>query len=321
MRKSQTTIKKLLQSLLILATIITMVALGIFLWNLVSDTPKEEEPPIVDPSVKQTFNFEVKDFTLFKIEEFEFNFLLANIQIDSNKPINLSLSHFTTSEGIQLNSVDNYLNAIESAGYNFGEYNPVFSLNSNVNKSDFMVFIPILDKSQQSLSINVNLYPASTILFDLTKPNSNGTISNLGKNEQDLEPEEISEITVDDVFIISKSHFYTIDENGDRQDAFFSSNSRIIGVKLTVKNKSNNPFRIQNAILISKDDNSFAILNPNYNIDGYDLIMNAYLTDTMSGFIFYEIFDQNYDIKNIKEISILLSSIDVEKLYNITINE
>jgi hypothetical protein len=320
MKKSQNTIKKILQGFLILATLITMIVLGVFLWSLVSDTPKEE-PPIVDPSVKQTFNFEVNDFTLFEIEEFGFDFILANIHVESNKAINLSLSHFVTSEGIQLNSVDTYLNTIESLGYNFGDYNPVFSLTSTENTLDAVLFIPITNIDAHDLNINVNLYPVSTISFDLTKPSETGTVSNLGRNQQDVEPEEISEIIIDDVFIVSKNYFYTLDENGDRADAFFSSNSKIVGVKLTVKNKSNNPFRIQNAILTSKDNNVFSIIDPNYLIDGYVLIMKEYLTGTMSGFIFYEIFDQNYEISNVKEISILLSSIDVEKLYNITINE
>lgn len=321
MKKTQKTITKVLQGLLVLATLITMIVLGIFLWNLITNEPVEEEPPIVDPSVKQTFDFTINNFTLFEIEEFGFDFILADIHVESNKPINLSLSHFTTSEDIQLNGVDNYLNAIESAGYNFGDYNPVFSLNSDSIKSNFTIFIPIKDRDAKTLTITVSLNPASSIVFDLEKPNSIGLLSDLGRNQTNIEPEEISEISVDDVFILSKSHFYTLDENGDRQDAFFSSNSKIVGVKLTVKNKSDNPFRIQNAILSSKDSNSFAIVDSSYLVEGYNLIMNEYLTGTMSGYIFYEIFDQNYEINNVKQISILLSSIDVEKLYEITINE
>jgi hypothetical protein len=321
MKKTQKTFIKVLQGLLVFATLVSMIVIGIFLWNLVSNTPNDDEPVIVDPTVKQTFDFSINNYTLFEIEEFGFDFILADIHVDSNKPINLSLSHFSTNEGVQLSSVNTYLNTIESKGYNFGDYDLAFALNSQTVEMDVLLFIPIINKDIDSIELLINLYPISSLIFDLNSPTSFGKLTDLVKIQQDLEPEEVSEIIVEDVFTISKSHFYILDENNVRSDAFFSSNSKIVGVKLTVINKTSNPFRIQNAILSSSDSNQFAIVDLNYIVDGYDLIMNEYLSNTTTGYIFYEIFDQNYDINNVTEINILLSSIDVEKLYNIKINE
>lgn len=306
MRKSQNTIKKILQSLLILATIITMVALGIFLWSLVSDTPKEEEPPIVDPSVKQTFNFEVKDFTLFKIEEFEFNFLLANIQIDSNKPINLSLSHFTTSEGIQLNSVDNYLNAIESAGYNFGDYNPVFSLSSSENILNAVLFIPIKDKKLDTLELNVNIYPSYTMNLDLTNPTKTGTKEDLGLNLSNIDPSMVASISVLRKTMISPSEFYQLDSNGNRVEANFTSQSQIIGIKIDVTSKISESFRITNA-QIKNGGMVYDAVNKSFLIDGVTNLNNEYINESATGFLFFEVLG-DVSLSSFTEVHIFFST-------------
>ena len=288
MKKSQNTIKKIFQGFLILATLITMIALGIFLWSLVSDTPKEEEPPIVDPSVKQTFNFEVKDFTLFKIEEFEFNFILTNIQIDSNKPINLSLSHFTTSEGIQLNSVDNYLNAIESAGYNFGDYNPVFSLSSSENILNAILFIPIKDKDLDTLELNVNIYPSYSMNFDLTNPTKTGTKEDLGLNLSIIDPSMVASVSILNKVMVSPTEFYQLDANGDRVEANFTSQSEIVAIKIEVTSKISESFRITNA-QIKNGGTVYDAVDKSFLTDGAKNINNEYINESATGYLFFEV--------------------------------
>lgn len=283
-----------------------MVALGIFLWSLVSDTPKEEEPPIVDPSVKQTFNFEVKDFTLFKIEEFEFNFLLANIQIDSNKPINLSLSHFTTSEGIQLNSVDNYLNAIESAGYNFGDYNPVFSLSSSENILNAVLFIPIKDKKLDTLELNVNIYPSYTMNLDLTNPTKTGTKEDLGLNLSNIDPSMVASISVLRKTMISPSEFYQLDSNGNRVEANFTSQSQIIGIKIDVTSKISESFRITNA-QIKNGGMVYDAVNKSFLIDGVTNLNNEYINESATGFLFFEVLG-DVSLSSFTEVHIFFST-------------
>lgn len=321
MTKMKNTALNVIKTIFVLAVLSFMIVAGIFIWNLIVKEPAIDDPIVNDPTVQQTFEFTVNEFTLFEIEEFGFDFILADIHVKSNKPINISLSHFTTSENIQLNSVDQYLGRIEAAGYTFGDYELVFSLYSSNTEMDGLLFIPVVNTEITALDLNINLYPSSILSFDLNNPTTVGTKSYLGVSETGLEPEQVSEITVDEVFTISKSHFYTVDANGDRSDAFFVSNSKIVGVDLTVINKTDNPFRIQNAILVSSDSKSFALIDPTYQVDGYELIMNKYLSETTSGYVFYEVFDQNFDINTITEIRILLSSMDVEKLYTIKINE
>ena len=128
MTKMKNTALSVIKTIFVLAVLSFMIVAGIFIWNLIVKEPAIDDPIVNDPTVQQTFEFTVNEFTLFEIEEFGFDFILADIHVKSNKPINISLSHFTTSENIQLNSVDQYLGRIEAAGYTFGEYELVFSL-------------------------------------------------------------------------------------------------------------------------------------------------------------------------------------------------
>lgn len=288
MKKIQNTFTKVLQGLLVVATLITMIALGIFLWNIISNNPNEEKPPIVDPSVKQTFTFEVKDFTLFEIEEFGFDFILANIHVESNKPINLSLSHFVTSEGVQLNSVDNYLSTIESLGYNFGDYKPVFSLSSTENTMDAMLFIPIKDKDLTSIDLNINIYPNHVLNFDLTNPTKTGAKENLGINLSNVDPSMIASIEILNKTMVSPTEFYQIDSNGNRIEANFTSQSEIVAIKVNVTSKISESFRIVNA-QIKNGGTVYDAVDKSFLIDGAVNLNNEYINGSATGYLFFEV--------------------------------
>lgn len=288
MKKIQNTFTKVLQGLLVVATLITMIALGIFLWNIISNNPNEEKPPIVDPSVKQTFAFEVKDFTLFEIEEFGFDFILANIHVESNKPINLSLSHFVTSEGVQLNSVDNYLSTIESLGYNFGDYKPVFSLSSTENTLDAMLFIPIKDKDLTSIDLNINIYPNHVLNFDLKNPTKTGAKENLGINLSNVDPSMIASIEILNKTMVSPTEFYQIDSNGNRIEANFTSQSEIVAIKVNVTSKISESFRIVNA-QIKNGGTIYDAVDKSFLIDGAVNLNNEYINGSATGYLFFEV--------------------------------
>ena len=84
MKKTQKTITKVFQGLLVLATLITMIVLGIFLWNIISNTPNEEEPPIV---TKQEYNFVLDDYIYYKSDDLDFNFIIADIKVTDRKSV------------------------------------------------------------------------------------------------------------------------------------------------------------------------------------------------------------------------------------------
>lgn len=306
MKKTQKTITKLFQGLLVIATLITMIVLGIFLWNLISSTPNEEEPPIVDPSVKQTFNFSINDYTLFEIEEFGFNFILADIHIESNKPINLSLSHFITSEDIQLNSVDTYLKVMENLGYNFGEYNPVFSLNSSETEMNATIFIPIKAINLTELDLKINIYPNHKLSFDLVNANNFGYLKDLGVNINNLDPSKVASIEVLNMTSVSPTEFYQIDSNGNKVEANFTSQSQIVAIKVKIISKISESFRITSA-QIKNGGSVYDAVDKSYLIDGAKNLNNEYINNVIEGYLFFEVLG-DISIDSFSEIHIFLST-------------
>lgn len=306
MKKPQKTFIKVLQGLLVLATLITMIVIGIFLWNLTSDTPNEEEPVIVDPTVKQTFSFSINEYTLFEIEEFGFDFILAEIHVESNKPINLSLSHFVTSENIQLNSIDNYLNIIESAGYTFGDNQLVFSLSTPETTLNALVFIPIIKTDLTTLDLNINIYPNSVLTFDLENPTYIGTKSNLGISEQGIDPSMVAEMIVTNKTLVSPGEFYQIDSNGNRVEANFTSQSQIVAIKIKITSKISEPFRITKA-MIKEGSTLYDAVDKSFLIDGATNLNNSYINDSAEGYLFFEILGDT-NISSFTELQIYLSA-------------
>lgn len=318
MKKPQKTFVKILQGLLIFATLVAMIVLGMFLWNLISTPPIDDDPVIVDPSVKQTFEFSVNKFTMFEIEEFGFDFVLAEIHIESNKPINLSLSHFVTSEDVQLNSVDNYLNMIESAGYTFGDNQLVFSLSTPETTLDALVFIPIIKTDLTTLDLNINIYPNSVLTFDLENPTLVGTKSDLGVSEQGIDPNMVADITFLNKLLISSTEIYQLDSNGNRVEANFTSQSQIIAVKIKIDNLMDESFRIIKAVLIDKSGNKFESLNNTYFIDDISNIYGQYINDSITGYYFYEVLGASIELSNFNKAQFSFSN-SVDKLYSLSI--
>lgn len=310
-----------IKTIFVLAVLSFMIVAGIFIWNLIVKEPAIDDPIVDDPTVQQTFEFTVNEFTLFEIEEFGFDFILADIHVKSNKPINISLSHFTTSENIQLNSVDQYLGRIEAAGYTFGDYELVFSLYSSNTEMDGLLFIPVVNTEITALDLNINLYPSSILSFDLNNPTTVGTKSYLGVSETGLEPEQLAEVSFTQLISISNQNFYTLNENGDREQAFFTPNSRIFAVQLLITNKTDVTFWVRNAKLISDSNQEYSIINQDYLIDNFIKIINVPIESNLNGFIFFEILDSSIINSDIKELKLSLSSTETEKQLTVNIND
>jgi len=306
MKKPQKTFVKILQGLLIFTTLVAMIVLGMFLWNLVSTQPIDDDPVIVDPSVKQTFEFSINKFTMFEIEEFGFDFVLAEIHIESNKSINLSLSHFVTSEDVQLNNVENYLNIIESAGYTFGDNQLVFSLSTPETTLDALIFIPIINTDLTTLDLNINIYPNSVLTFDLQNPTLVGTKSDLGVSEQGIDPNMVADMVVTNKTEVNQEEFYQLDSNGNRVEANFTSQSQIVAIKVKITSKISEPFRITKAYI--KDGSTlYNAVDKTFLIDGVTNLNDAYINESTEGYLFFEILG-DATLESFIELQIYLST-------------
>lgn len=308
---------KIVMILLLIATIVTS---SVLFWNFIS-APKSFDDEVTDTKEIQSFDYSVNDYTLFDLEEFSFRFILANITVNSDRAINISLSNFRTSENIQLNSVNTYLNEIEQAGYNFGNYSVIFGLNSEASQIEATLFIPILDDSLDTIDLDITLNPNKTLSFDLNNPSGYGLLTDLGTNQVIVSPTNVAEITFLRELMVAPDQFYQLDSNGARIPANFSSQSQIYGVKIDIRNLGSEPFRITKAFITTRTNETYLAVDNNYIIDGVDNLNNSYIEIESSGYVFFEVLGVDFITEDFIRLDLYLSNLESDNPYQLDLLE
>lgn len=296
-----------------------LVVTGVFVWNLIS----KENPDgnITDPAdTAQTFEFKIDDYTYFNLEGLDFGFVLAKLSVYSNKPINLSLSHFSTDGNITLNSVDTYLSALEAEGYSLSNQSVVFGLNSTSTQLSSVLFIPVADKSQTKSILNINLNPSAVLEFDLTDPSHQGTSEQLGVQTQANDPVSVADIRLLYKSMVSTSDIYVMDANGQKSQASFTSQSQVIGIKLSITNKLKDGFRITGARIKSKSGDTFDALSKDYLVEGIQNFSNQYIKGTQEGYLFFEVLGTELTVEDFTSVELGLSGLENGIFYTIDLS-
>lgn len=319
-RKLRRPFLDVLKIVTILVLIASIVTLGVVFWNYIS-RPKTTDIEDTDQDKITTFDYSVNNYTLFDLEEFDFRFVLADIHIESNKTINLSLSNFKTSENIQLNSVNTYVSAIEQAGYNFGNYSVVFGLTSNTTDLDALIFIPIIDDSLDFIDLDITLNPIKTLSFDLTNPSSTGSIANLGVNEVVVNAEDQAKVVFERDIMVGTEQFYQLDASGKRVPANFTSQSQVFAVKITILNLTSDKFRITDAYVYTNGGEQYLAVDKSYLIDGADNLNNLYIETENSGFLFFEVLGQSLTVEDFNYIELYFSNVSDGEPYKLSLTE
>jgi|GEM_PF-1285110 len=288
MKNTRKTFIKVLQGLLVLATLITMIVIGIFLWNLVSNTPNDDEPPIVN--TEESFEFSIVDYEYFKFEDLDFNVLIATIRLNANYAYNIPLSKLKTSENIFLNDIDSYLSQLQEANYKPSNSGLVFSIygsDSELQK-DFTVFIPVRSKNLSKLTISSLVKPYSEMEFDLS--DSSKWIDSSTLKIEDNTVSATDDLSAEFVFMdyYIQSNFYTLDANNKETTVDFPSNSKVLGVKLTINNSNSEIlYKINSAKILYPTDQVVNTLDSNIQLFYEVNLLTETLDDTAQGVLFF----------------------------------
>lgn len=263
---------------------------------------------------KQTFEYTINRYTLFDLEDFDFRFVLANVRIESNKPINISLSAFKTSEGVQLNDIKDYISAIEQAGYNFENYPIVSELKTSSTILDALLFIPIKDESLETLNLDITLYPLKTLNLDLEHPTEVGIIENLMSQEPIKEEGKSADIAFVRNAMIGPEQFYHLDASGIKINSDFTSQSQILGVKVFIKNLKEEDLKITKAYAVTKTGEYYIAVDNTYLIDGIDNIAEKSFQSEITGYLFFEALGQSLTTDDFASINIYLQDSSKEMM-------
>ncbi len=202
--------------------VIIALAVLIFLLSMQSENDSSIEPtstPTLSTIVGQDkpnantqfddINIDLVDYTTYKFDDLDFNFVIARIRVQANEATNIDLSHFTTSENISLNNYSNYVSELESKSYFLGKQNVWFELVSVENEYISNIFIPINDKNLETIEVT-NDIDQSVMTFDLS--NNLGTKEMLQYEANDIISDgKTYQIQVSSAFDITGEQLYQND--------------------------------------------------------------------------------------------------------------
>lgn len=200
--------------------------------------------PTVDVTDKvENFEIDIIDYEVYKLEEVDFNFILARFRIKDIKPINYSLNSLYTSEKtVKLSDYQKYISDLEANEYYIGSQNVNFEITSALNSEIFKIFIPIVDKNRNELEVYDAISKAE-FKFDLNKNVKNGEELQYHTGEDELISTEEYEIVVNNAYI--GNSFYQ-----NNEEYTYPSTIQIYVFVLDVKSLTNENLVLEDAIFI-----------------------------------------------------------------------
>ena len=174
MKKQQGRNKALVFTILVIAAVL----LG-FIFHLVisggksadQDTPDAGIHESTDPADtgKKSVRAALKTFDVYRLDDLDFAFVIAILDIESPEHQTVTLDHFRTDEGIFLNAVESWEKKLEEHSYYLGRRNVMFSLVSDKDRYDAALFIPIKDADKKSITLSSDLAGIEDMVIDLEK--------------------------------------------------------------------------------------------------------------------------------------------------------
>ncbi|MCI5773360.1 MAG: hypothetical protein MR210_02255 [Erysipelotrichaceae bacterium] len=289
--------KKIIILIVTACLIIAISILGFMLINnhQSDDSPvKEEKPSLSDvagqdkPTANTAFDgikIDLVDYTTYKLDDLDFNFVIAKIRVKADEATNINLDHFVTSENITLADYDEYVAALESKGYYLGKQNVWYELVSLETEYFSNIFIPIKDKNLAKIEVT-NDIDQTTMVFDLTK--NEGSKEMLRYEANDIISDgKTYQIQVSSAFDITGEQLYQNDS-----EYLVPSTVGIYCFNLDVISLWKDKIVIEEAYYYP--DNSkevFKALDSSIKAMKHDNIIGQEITEKSSGSLFFEAFN------------------------------
>lgn len=268
----------------VLVTLIVII--GVFIWNQMT---RKNEPVIVNEET--TYDFSLFDYVYYKPEGLDFGFIVADINVSSNHALNIGLDKLSSSEGVTLSQTDEYLTKLAEANYKPGTQALSFSINTTEKNLRLNLFIPVLNLDLESLTVQSDFEPKSTLTFNLLDSSkfASDTLIKIDTNVSTLEKD--LNFTINYVDLFDSSNFYSLDASGQPLTIEFSSQERVYGISIDVSNSSQNNYKLKNARLIIDDFGEYGLLNPDILLPSTINLTKQTLIKDVSGYVFFTLPD------------------------------
>lgn len=290
----------------ILIGIIIVLAAAIGLLAMLALRPKQEAAgntignnPVMATAGAQTLPPEsddlsvlkvrLNDYQVFDFDDLDFKFIIASIHIEGPAPVNLSLSHFTTSEGVALDAVSDYVTRLENHEYFLGRQNVMFSLVSQSSPFDANIFIPMKDKSASSLSVSMDFQNRS---LSFQTASATGTKDMLIYQSGDVITDgRTYQMTVSEARDITGEPLYQ-NVNGVKEEYLLPSTTKVYAFRVQAVSLWGDTIVIEDAQYVPKgSDEVFNALGSDISSISRSNMIGQKISDQQSGDIFFYAYD------------------------------
>ncbi len=153
-------------------------------------------------------------YDTYRLNDLDFVFVIARLHITAGKPTNISLGHFTTSEGISLDETDEYVARLEEHSYYLGRQNVWFSLVSQKDEYDANIFIPVRNPEAETVSLYCDFGNPDDMVFELSEDAVSDASSLYYADEDVITDGRTYQMKVSAARDMSGERFFTVNEDG-----------------------------------------------------------------------------------------------------------
>lgn len=286
--------------LLVLLSVVTLllIAAAVYFGFVIQDrtTPEPEKPTLVEQGglekPKETSSLDqvkidLVDYTTYRLEELDFQFVIAKIRVKSEEPINIGLEHFKTNEGTALDQIDTYLNTLDQNGLYIGKQNVWFELVSTESTYVANVFIPIKDKNAQTASLAVDFGENANLEFDLKKAKGNKVMLDYQPNDV-ITDGKTYQMVVSVAFKVASEEVYRTFEDGSVESAGLPSTAEVYAFKLEAVSLWGDEVVVEDAVYsVEGTTNTFQALPSGFYSEKYTNILGKTIKEKDSGVLFF----------------------------------
>lgn len=288
--KRKVRIDRVIVLLLGLVLVISLIFFGgktllSFVFN--DDNPSNTTTPnnTSETEVIKEFSIDLVDYKTYKLDDVDFNFVLARIRFKDVKPINYSLaSLYTDEKTVKIAEYDKYIKELEAKEYYLGARNVNYKIKSDKNSGIFTLFIPVIDKNKTSLVL-YDAVAKNEIKFDLNQNVGDPSELHYHTGDDEVIETEDYQIQVNNAYI--ENSFYK-----DGNEYNYPSTIKIYTFVLDIKKLTNDGLVLEDAIFVP-DDSSDEIHALDASITSMKInnLISHKIKEGDHGALFFEIFN------------------------------
>jgi hypothetical protein len=272
----------------VVLAVLLLISGGIYIGKTFFDGKKEpvDEDPVV---VETTIDVVLKDATVFRFDALDFQFVVAELEVSSNKPLDIGLEMFSTNEGIALNNTDVYRSKLTELGFTLHKYALATDFSSDKLVLTKLVFIPVMDKSATSLTLTAHFKKPITISIDLST--ANGTKAEVGLiNTDEITDKSTYKLTLGPIISLNGKPMIQTSPTGDTQPVDFSDTSNLFAIQFTIEGLNGAEVGLEDAMFTVDGSTIDAqALGKSYSVDGYTNSIGHAYTKKATGHVYLQL--------------------------------